>query len=66
VVADVVLEEVETELSFVELYEGQALLGDMLDHLTSRGSAALFFERVFWDPASDELLQVDGVFSSRR
>ena len=56
---------VETELSLVELYEGQAQLGDMLDHLSARGFGALSFEPVFWDPVTGELLQVDGMFARR-
>jgi FkbM family methyltransferase len=60
------VEVVETELSLVELYEGQALFGDMLDHLTSRGFGALSLEPLFCDPLTGELLQVDGVFARRR
>jgi FkbM family methyltransferase len=57
------VEVVETELSLVELYEGQALFGEMLAYLTSRGFGARFLEPVFTDPVSGELLQVDGVFA---
>jgi FkbM family methyltransferase len=57
------VEVVETELSLVELYEGQALFGDMLDHLTARGFSALSLEPLFSDPVTGELLQVDGVFA---
>jgi Methyltransferase FkbM domain len=59
------VEVVETELSLVELYEGQSLLADVLAHLDSRGFGARFFEPVFSDPVSGELLQVDGVFARR-
>jgi FkbM family methyltransferase len=60
------VEIVETELSLVELYEGQSLLGDMVAHLAARGFGTWFFEPVLRDPASGELLQVDGVFGRRR
>jgi hypothetical protein len=59
------VEVVETELSLVELYEGQALFGEMLAHLSARRFGALFFEPVFWDPVTGELLQLDGVFARR-
>lgn len=60
------VEVVETELSLVELYEGQALLVDAIAHLTERGFGAWFFEPVFRDPISGELLQMDGIFARRR
>jgi hypothetical protein len=60
------VEVVETELSLVELYEGQALFGDVIAHLAERGFGAWFFEPVFRDPASGELLQIDGIFARRR
>jgi FkbM family methyltransferase len=59
------VEVVETELSLVELYEGQALFGDVIAHLAERGFGAWFFEPVFRDPASGELLQIDGIFARR-
>jgi FkbM family methyltransferase len=60
------VEVVETELSLVELYEEQALFGQVFDYLTARGFGAWFFEPVFRDPSSGELLQVDGIFARRR
>ncbi len=57
------VEVVETELSLVELYQGQASFGEVLAYLTSRGFGARFLEPVFTDPVSGELLQVDGVFA---
>jgi FkbM family methyltransferase len=67
--ADQILDQVdvvETELSLVELYEGQALLEDVMAHLTERNFGAWFFDPVFRDPESGELLQVDGIFARRR
>jgi FkbM family methyltransferase len=55
------IEVVETELSLVELYEGQALLPAVVEHLADRGFGAWFFEPVFRDPSTRELLQVDGI-----
>jgi FkbM family methyltransferase len=60
------VEVVETELSLVELYKGQALLKDVVNHLNVGGFGAWFFEPVFRDPATGELLQVDGIFARRR
>jgi FkbM family methyltransferase len=60
------IEVIETELSLVELYEGQGLLGDVFAHLTSRGFGVLSFEPVLHDPVTGELLQMDGVFARSR
>lgn len=59
------VEVIEIELSLVELYEGQELLGEALSYLTTRGFGAWFIEPVFRDPASGELLQVNGIFVRR-
>ena len=59
------VEVVETELSLVELYEGQALLPDVYAHLTQRGFGIWFLEPVFRDSSSGELLQLDGLFARR-
>jgi FkbM family methyltransferase len=59
------VEVVETELSLVELYEGQVLLGEAISYLTARGFGIWFVEPVFRDPASGELLQVDTIFARR-
>jgi FkbM family methyltransferase len=60
------VEIVEAELSLVELYEGQALLGEVTAYLTSRGFGARFLQPIFGDPITGELLQVDGIFARRR
>ena len=59
------VEVVEAELSLVELYEGQALFGEAVTYLIARGFGLWFMEPVFRDPASGELLQVDGIFARR-
>src|SRR5947207_651199 len=59
------VEVVETELSLVELYEGQVLLGEAISYLTARGFGIWSVEPVFRDPASGELLQVDAIFARR-
>jgi FkbM family methyltransferase len=56
----------ETELSLVALYEGQPLIGEMLAQLANHGFGALFLEPIFSDPASGEILQLDGIFARRR
>jgi FkbM family methyltransferase len=59
------VEVVETELSLVELYEGQALFGEAVTYLIARGLGLWFMEPAFRDPATGELLQVDGIFARR-
>ena len=60
------VEVIETELSLVELYEGQELIGDVIGYLADHGFGVRFLEPIFSDPASGELLQVDGVFTRPR
>jgi FkbM family methyltransferase len=55
----------ETELSLVELYQGQALLPEVYAYLVTRGFGVWFLEPVLRDPLTGELLQVDGVFVRR-
>jgi FkbM family methyltransferase len=52
----------EMELSFVPLYEGQKLFDELVAHVASKGFALHSMNEVFVDPATDRLLQVDGVF----
>ena len=56
----------ELELSLVELYEGQELMPALHERMSSLGFALVWLgESVFRDPASDEILAVDGIFVRR-
>lgn len=54
------------ELSLVELYEGQALFGEIVDWLAERGFLLLAMAPAFHDPRSGQLLQVDALFGELR
>jgi FkbM family methyltransferase len=57
---------VELELSLVELYERQDLLAALLQRMSTEGFVLVWLgESVFRDPASDEILAVDGIFVRR-
>jgi FkbM family methyltransferase len=63
--ASLVLQETiacEVELSFADLYEGGSSWLDVMAHLTAHGFALCDVERVFFDPATKDLLQVNGLF----
>lgn len=53
---------VRTELSLVALYEGQALLPEVLGQLGGHGFELWMLEPGFVEPGTGRLLQVDGVF----
>lgn len=53
---------VRTELSLVSLYEGQALLPEVVEHLRGHGLALWSVEPGFTEPGTRRMLQVDGVF----
>jgi FkbM family methyltransferase len=53
---------VALELSFVPLYEGQQLFGDLTDRLQQAGYATYGFEAGFSDPLTGRMLQCDGLF----
>jgi FkbM family methyltransferase len=56
----------ELELSLVELYEGQELLPALQERMRAQGFALVWLgESIFRDPASDEILAVDGIFVRR-
>lgn len=52
---------VEIELSLVPLYEGQALLHDVLGWLAGAGFRTVWIERALTHPSTNELLQVDAL-----
>jgi FkbM family methyltransferase len=54
------------ELSLVELYEGQALFGEIVDWLAERGLLLLAMAPAFHDPRTGQLLQVDALFGELR
>jgi hypothetical protein len=49
----------EVELSLVELYKGQPLIGEMLQILAGLQFSPVWLSRGFSDPVSRDLLQVD-------
>jgi FkbM family methyltransferase len=55
----------EAELSAVELYEGQALLGQVVEHLRGEGFDLIGLEPSFRDRTTGDLLQVNGWFRRR-
>jgi FkbM family methyltransferase len=57
------LAAVEVELSLVELYEGQRSWLELVAFLGDRGLRPVGLSHDFWDEASGETLQVDGIFA---
>lgn len=53
---------VRTEMSLIPLYEGQALMPEILELLGQHGFELWFVEPGFSDPVTRRLLQLDGVF----
>jgi FkbM family methyltransferase len=56
---------VRTEMSLVPLYDGQALMPEIMAYLNERGFDLWFLERGFTDPHTRRMLQLDGVFFRR-
>jgi FkbM family methyltransferase len=56
---------VRTEMSLVPLYEGQALMPEIVADLDAAGFDLWFLERGFTDPRTRRVLQLDGVFFRR-
>ena len=57
---------VEAELSAVELYDGQALIGEVVQHLRAAGFDVIGLEPSFRDRATGDLLQLNGWFRRSR
>lgn len=55
---------VELELSLTPLYEGQLLAGEMIELMREHGFRPTHLEPEFIDPASGELLQLNGLFQA--
>jgi FkbM family methyltransferase len=55
---------VELELSLTPLYEGQLLAGEMIELMREHGFKPTHLEPEFVDPASGELLQLNGLFQA--
>lgn len=53
---------VRTEMSLVPLYEGQALMPEIVDLLGRHGFELWFVEPGFTEPGTRRLLQLDGIF----
>lgn len=53
---------VETEMSLVPLYQGQALMPAIIGHLQGEGFKLVWLERGFLDPRTGYMLQADGLF----
>lgn len=57
---------VQMELSLVPLYDGQALLPELLELMRRHGFTLMSLEPGFADERTGQLLQVDGIFFRRR
>jgi FkbM family methyltransferase len=53
---------IELEMSMAPLYEGETLIGDMINFLSKKNYALISIEPVYRDVGTHELLQVDGIF----
>jgi len=56
------IDTVQMEMSLIPLYDGELLLNEMLSIMSKKGYALIAIEQGFSDPASGQLLQVDGIF----
>jgi hypothetical protein len=54
---------VECELTVVPLYEGQPLMGHMMNVLASAGFELIALSPGFHDASTGEILQYDGMFT---
>ena len=53
---------VQLEMSLVPLYEGEAVMTEMIEYLRTLGFTLMSLEPGYADPKTGRLLQVDGVF----
>ena len=53
---------IQLEMSLVPLYEGETLIGDLIDLLSRKNYGVVSLEPVWRDVTTHELLQVDGIF----
>jgi FkbM family methyltransferase len=56
----------EAELSTVTLYEGQALIGEVIQYVNAAGFDLIGLERAFRDRKTGDVLQVNGLFRRAR
>lgn len=56
---------IEIELSLAPLYDGQPLIGEMIDYLDAAGFALVSMDRGLTDAATAHILQIDGIFVRR-
>jgi FkbM family methyltransferase len=57
---------VECEVSVVALYDGQPLIGEVLEYLSKRGFALAGLQPSFLDPRTGQVLQLDALFVRSR
>ena len=53
---------IQIEMSIVELYEGESTYRELIDFLERNGFTLCAIESGFFNPATGQLLQIDGVF----
>jgi FkbM family methyltransferase len=56
------IDTIELEMSLVPLYDGELLFNEMCVRMSQKGYTLYAIENEFSDPASGQLLQVEGIF----
>jgi len=56
------IDTIEMEMALIPLYDGEVLFNDMCLRMSDKGYTLVAIENEFSDPASGQLLQVDGIF----
>jgi FkbM family methyltransferase len=56
---------IESELSLSPLYQGQPLIGEMIQFIDNIGFDLVSLDRAVWDVRTDRIFQVDGLFVRR-